>query len=96
MAQRYFLENDISFLDIVSPSAFFCEWLNRKINEYTCHEGKNIFLKKKNQNGRDSKKTRFSKLTILEKISRKFHGLVLELVVLIYAKGIDVAQPIWS
>jgi hypothetical protein len=27
---------------------------------------------------------------------RKFHGLVLGLVGLIDAKGIDVAQPIWS
>jgi hypothetical protein len=27
--------------------------------------------------------------------SKKFHGLVLELVGLIDAKGIDVAQPIW-
>ena len=42
-----------------------------------------------------SKKLRFSKLPILEKISPKFHGLVLGLAVLIGAKNIDVAQPIW-
>jgi hypothetical protein len=32
---------------------------------------------------------------ILNIFSRKFHGLVLELVELIDTKGIDVAQPIW-
>jgi hypothetical protein len=41
----------------------------------------------------DSKKLRFSKSPILEKNLGKFHGLVLGLVVLIDAKGIDVAQP---
>ena len=30
-----------------------------------------------------------------EQFPPKFHGLVLGLVVLIDAKGIDVAQPIW-
>ena len=43
----------------------------------------------------DSKKLRFSKSPILKKISRKFHGLVLGLVGLIDAKGIDVAQLMW-
>jgi hypothetical protein len=43
----------------------------------------------------DSKNLRFSKPPILKKISRKFQGLVLALVGLIDAKGIDVAQPIW-
>ena len=45
---------------------------------------------KKIQNGR------FSKSPILKKFLRKFHKLVLGLVGLIDAKGIDVAQPIWS
>jgi hypothetical protein len=44
----------------------------------------------------NSKKLRFSKPPILEIFSPKFQGLVLVLVVLIEAKGIDVAQPIWS
>ena len=39
---------------------------------------------------------RFSKSLILEIFLRKFHRLVLGLVELIDAKGIDVAQPIWS
>jgi hypothetical protein len=44
----------------------------------------------------DSKKQRFSKSPILKKISRKFHRLVLELVGLIVAKGIDEAQCMWQ
>ena len=44
----------------------------------------------------DLKKLRFSKLPILEIFSWKFYGLVLGLVVLIDAKGIDVDQPIRS
>ena len=44
----------------------------------------------------DSKKLRFSKSPILKKNSRKFHRFVLGLVGLIDAKGIDVAQRIWS
>ena len=44
----------------------------------------------------NSKKLRFSKPPILEKKLRKFHELVLGLVVLIDAKVIIVAQPIWS
>jgi hypothetical protein len=43
----------------------------------------------------DSKKLRFSTPPILNIFLRKFHGLVLGLVELIDAKGIDVAQPIW-
>jgi hypothetical protein len=42
-----------------------------------------------------SKKLRFSKLPILQKILRKFQGLVLELLGKIDGKGIGVAQPIW-
>ena len=38
---------------------------------------------------------RFSKLPILEIFLQKFHGLVLGLVEVIDAMGIDVAQPIW-
>ena len=44
----------------------------------------------------DSRKVHFSKLPILDIFLWKFHGLVLGLVGLIDAKGIDVAQPIWS
>ena len=43
----------------------------------------------------DLKKVHFSKSPILEKFLRKFHGLVLGLVGLNDAKGIDVAQRIW-
>ena len=55
---------------------------------------KKIFRRKNSkwpifQNGR------FSKSPILEIFSRKFHRLVLGLVELIDAKGIDVAQSIW-
>ena len=44
----------------------------------------------------DSKKLSFSIPPILNIFLKKFHGLVLGLVGLIDAKGIDVAQPIWS
>ena len=44
----------------------------------------------------DSKKLRFSTPPILNIFSWKFYGLVLGSVELIDAKGIDVAQPIWS
>ena len=40
----------------------------------------------------DSKKLRFSKPPILKKISQKLHGLFLGLIVLIDARGIDVAN----
>jgi hypothetical protein len=43
----------------------------------------------------DSKKLSFSIPPILNIFFQKFHGLVLELVGLVDAKGIDVAQPIW-
>jgi hypothetical protein len=42
----------------------------------------------------DSKKLSFSKPPILNIFFQKIHGLVLGLVGLIDAKGIDVAQPI--
>jgi hypothetical protein len=42
------------------------------------------------------KKTEMLKTTNSQKKSRKFQGLVLGLVELIDAKGIDVTQPIWS
>ena len=40
-------------------------------------------------------KLSFSTLPKAEQFSPKFHGLILGLVELIDAKGIDVAQPIW-
>ena len=43
----------------------------------------------------DSKKLSFSTLPILNIFFQKFHGLVLGLVGLIDAKGIDETQPIW-
>ena len=49
---------------------------------------------KKNQSGR-LKKSQFLKIANSQYFSWKFHGLVLGLVGLIDAKGIDVAQPIW-
>ena len=53
-------------------------------------------FKKKNSKWPIFQNGRFSKSPILEKILRKFYRLVLGLVGLIDAKGIDVAQPIWS
>ena len=50
---------------------------------------KKIFLRK------NSKMAEFSKSPILKIFLWKFHGLVLGLVELIDAKGIDVAQPVW-
>ena len=44
----------------------------------------------------DSKKCHFPAPPILNIFFQKFHGLVLRLVGLIDAKGIDVAQPIWQ
>ena len=44
----------------------------------------------------DTKKLRFSKPPILNIFLQKFYGLVLWLVGFIDAKGIVVAQPIWS
>ena len=43
----------------------------------------------------NSKKLSFSTLPKAEQFPPKFHGLVLGLVGLIDAKGIDFAQPIW-
>ncbi len=56
---------------------------------------KKIFFEEKNSKWPIFQNGRFSKLPILEIFSRKFHRLVLGLVGLIDAKGIDVAQPIW-
>ena len=53
---------------------------------------KNFFLKKKSKMA-DFQNRRFSKSPILKIFLWKFHGLVLGLVGLIDAKGIDVAQP---
>ena len=50
---------------------------------------------KKFQNGR-LKKTEIFKTANSKYFFQKIHGLVLGLVQLIDAKGIDVAQPIWS
>ena len=44
----------------------------------------------------DSKKLSFSTSPKAEQFPPKFHGLVLGLVGLIDAKGIDLAQLIWS
>ena len=62
-----------------------------------------IWSKKKIQNGRlrkfkmaASKKTHFPAPPILNICSWKFHGLVLGLVELIDAKGLGLAQLIWS
>ena len=45
----------------------------------------------------DTKEMRFSKPPILKKFSGKFHGLVLRLVGMIDAMGIDVTQPtMWN
>ena len=44
----------------------------------------------------NSKKVHFSKSSILKIFLWKLHGLVLGLVELIDAKGIDVAQLTWS
>ena len=62
---------------------------------------KNFFFEKKNpkwpifQNGQFFK-IAFFKIANSQTFLGKFHGLVLGLVGLIDAKGIDVAQPIWS
>ena len=53
-------------------------------------------MKQKKSKWPTQKKTTISKLPILKIFSRNFHGLVLGLIVLIDAKSIDVAQPIWS
>ena len=55
---------------------------------------KKFFFEKEIQNGQ-LKKAHFPGPPILNIFSWKFHGLVLGIVELIDAKGIDVAQPIW-
>ena len=60
------------------------------VTDLTCDEAK------KKIKMSDSKKLSFSIPPILNIFFQKFHGLVLGLVGLIDAKGIDVAQPIWS
>ena len=50
---------------------------------------------KENQNSQ-RKEANFPKHPILKFFSQKFHELVLGLVGLNDAKGIDVAQPIWQ
>jgi hypothetical protein len=52
-------------------------------------------LQKSFQNGRLKKNGVFQPLSKAEQFPPKYHGLVLRLVELIDAKGIDVAQPIW-
>ena len=56
--------------------------------DFNENEAKKIFFKKKNSKWPIFQNSRFSKWHILKK-------LVLGLVGLIDAKGIDVAQPIW-
>jgi hypothetical protein len=53
-------------------------------------------IPKKNSKMADSKKLSFSIPPILNICFQKLHQLVLGLVGLIDAKGIDEAQPIWS
>ena len=55
---------------------------------------KNFFFEKKNSKWPTKKKLRFSTPPILNISFQKFHGLVLGLVGLIDAMGIDFAQPI--
>ena len=54
-----------------------------------------FFLKKIKNKMAGSKKLSFSTSPKAEQFLPKFHGLVLGLVGLIDAKGIDVAQPMW-
>ena len=49
----------------------------------------------KNSKWPTQKKLSFSTLPKAEQFTPKFHGLVLGLVGLIDAKGIDFAQPMW-
>ena len=56
---------------------------------------KNLFFFGKKFKMADSKKLSFSTSPKAEQFPPKFHGLVLGLVGLIDAKGIDLAQPIW-
>ena len=54
-----------------------------------------FFFEKKIFKMADSKKGHFPSPPILNIFFQKFHGLVLGLVGLIDAKGIDGTQPIW-
>jgi hypothetical protein len=65
------------------------------LTDFHGDEGKKKIMKKKFKMAA-LKKLSFSKSPILKICLRKFHGLVLGLVGLIDAKGIDVVQPIWS
>ena len=56
---------------------------------------KYIIFEKKIPKWPTHKKLSFTILPILNTFFQKFHGLVLGLVRLIDAKGIDMAQPIW-
>jgi hypothetical protein len=58
------------------------------------NEAKYFFFKKKNSKWPIFQNSRFSKSPNLKKFSRKFYRLVLGLVGLIDAKGIDVAQQL--
>ena len=53
-------------------------------------------IKQKKSKMADFQNGRFSKSPILKIFLWKFHGLVLWLLGLIDAKGIDLAQPIYS
>ena len=57
-------------------------------------QNKNFSLKKKKIKMADSKILSFSTLPKAEQFLPKFHGLVLRLVELIDAKGINMTQPI--
>ena len=57
-------------------------------------QAKKNFFEKKNTKWPIFQNGRFSKSPILKIFLRKFHRLILGLVGLIDAKGIDVAQPI--
>ena len=57
---------------------------------------KKIFFEEENSKWPIFQNGRFSKSPIFKKFSRKFNRLVFGLVGLIDAKGINVAQPIWS
>ena len=57
---------------------------------------KKFFLRKKKSKWPTFQNGRLSKQPILKNFWQKFHRLVLELVGLIDANDIDVAQPIWS
>ena len=54
-----------------------------------------FFFEEKKIKMTDSKKLSFSTSPKAKQLLPKFHGLVLGLVGLIDAKGIDLAQPIW-